>query len=526
MASIDSRAADPAREHIRGSSLLLAGRFVSLVLNFLSQVLIVRYLTKADYGAFAFVLAMVQGGASVNLFGFHKTVARFLSIYEERGEYGKMFGAVLFSMGTLLTLGLAVVLLVHAFPDLVARVLKAEPLTLSLVLLFVVQLPVEAADLLLVQLLAVFAGARSIFFRRHVLGPGLRVVAVLAVMALHGDVRTLALAYLSASVLGIAIYVAVLLRVMRRKSLLGRFRFSTLELPVREILGFSLPLASSDLLFVARSSLVVYLLEYFHPTTAIAEYRAVVPVARLNTLVQVNFLPLFLPLASRLFSRGDRSGIERMHWQTSVWIMVLTFPVFAGCTALAGPLTSLLFGERYLTSAPVLAVMATGIYVYSCFAFNVETMKVLGKVRYVVAGDLITTAIALVLNLTLIPAYGAIGAAIAVAATLLVYSVADQVLLSWSSGMSFLEAPVVKILSMVGALSVVLALVEWALDPPFLAGAALVAAASLVLLRSSRSVLRLEETFPEIARHPIARLVIPPARAGRAGSSGGVSGAS
>ena len=41
------------RQQIRGSSLLLTGRLLSLAVNFATQVLIVRYLSKTDFGAFA-----------------------------------------------------------------------------------------------------------------------------------------------------------------------------------------------------------------------------------------------------------------------------------------------------------------------------------------------------------------------------------------------------------------------------------------------------------------------------------------
>src|SRR6476661_5203575 len=44
---------------VRGSSLLLLGKVLALGLNFVSQILIVRYLTKNDYGAFAYALSIV-----------------------------------------------------------------------------------------------------------------------------------------------------------------------------------------------------------------------------------------------------------------------------------------------------------------------------------------------------------------------------------------------------------------------------------------------------------------------------------
>ena len=60
---------EATRKQIRGSSLLLGGRFISLGINFAIQIMIVRYLSKADYGAWAYVISLVSLGVSVATFG-------------------------------------------------------------------------------------------------------------------------------------------------------------------------------------------------------------------------------------------------------------------------------------------------------------------------------------------------------------------------------------------------------------------------------------------------------------------------
>ena len=76
---------DVAR-NIRGSSLLLAGRFISLGLNLLVQVLTVRYLTQGDYGAFSYALAATAMGSTLSMLGLEHATARFVAIYQERGD--------------------------------------------------------------------------------------------------------------------------------------------------------------------------------------------------------------------------------------------------------------------------------------------------------------------------------------------------------------------------------------------------------------------------------------------------------
>src|SRR5215475_2553739 len=82
------------RKHLHGSTLLLVGRVIAMATNFAVQVLTVRYLTKSEYGAFAYVISLASLGASFSVFGLDKTITRFLPIYQEKGDYSKMFGAI------------------------------------------------------------------------------------------------------------------------------------------------------------------------------------------------------------------------------------------------------------------------------------------------------------------------------------------------------------------------------------------------------------------------------------------------
>ncbi len=169
------------RRHLRGSSLLLAGRAVSILANFATQVLAVRYLSKGDYGAFAYALAVASMGAHVTLLGLNRGVNRFVPIDQERGHYGSMFGTIGLALGAVVGLGLALFVLAMGLRgflyDPVAG--HGDPLAVTLVLILIWTAPLQALDTLFQGLLAIFAGARSIFIRRHVLGPGLKLGAVL-----------------------------------------------------------------------------------------------------------------------------------------------------------------------------------------------------------------------------------------------------------------------------------------------------------------------------------------------------------
>ena len=113
-AGSSGRQSELAENNIRGSTLLLSGRALSLTLtlNFVAQVITVRYLSTLDYGVFAFAFALSEYLAILVAFGMENTIARFAPIYHERGDHSRLLGAVLLAIGSILAGGISLVLLV------------------------------------------------------------------------------------------------------------------------------------------------------------------------------------------------------------------------------------------------------------------------------------------------------------------------------------------------------------------------------------------------------------------------------
>jgi O-antigen/teichoic acid export membrane protein len=272
-------------------------------------------------------------------------------------------------------------------------------------------------------------------------------------------------------------------------------------LPFRALFGFSLPLLSSDVVFLLRTSLVVVLLQYIATSSDVAAYQAVLPLARQNLIIYQTFAFLFVPVASRLFARGEGGRLREMYWQTSVWIAVATFPALALSVALAEPITTLLFTSTYSDSAAVLAILAVGFYVNAALGFNSLTLRVQGAVRLIVGVDVIATIIGVILSVILIREFGALGAAIATSATIIVQNLLYQGGLVRSSiGMP--GARHVAAFASIGAAIAVLTAFQLAFSPPLAVGIIAAGAVSLVLVGANRGALQIGLFFPELLRLP------------------------
>ena len=496
------------RKQIRGSSLLLVGRVLSLGVNFGVQVLIVRYLTKADYGAFAYALSLVALGSSIATFGLDRSITRFIPIYDEQGNYNKLFGTLVLAVGTVASLGLVSVALVVGLQGVLAGSLISDERAISLLLILVVLTPIQSLDGLLMGMFAVFSKPRQIFFRKYILTPGLRLTVVLLLVLGNQSVFFLAGGYVAAAGVGVGIYAVMLYGMLRNEGLLEHFGFGKIQIPAREVFGFTIPLLTSDLVYMAMNTSDVLLLGHYRGAEEVGALRVIWPVAHVNQLVMTSFTLLFTPLAARLFARDDKEGINRLYWQTAIWIAVLSFPLFALTFSLSEPLTVTLFGQRYSDSAPYLTLLALGYYFNAALGFNGLTLKVFGRLKYIVSINIAAALVNVGLNLVLIPRYGAMGAAIGTCTTLLLHNVFKQAGLLLGTGVTLFRRRDLAVYGAIVLAAGVLLGVQLLLSPPALVGFAAAAVASLFVVAVGRTSLRAAEMFPELMRFRFMRLIV------------------
>jgi O-antigen/teichoic acid export membrane protein len=499
-------AAEATRKQIRGSSLLLAGRLLALVVNFAVQVLIVRYLTKSSYGAFAYALSVAGFGQVIIRFGLDRAVTRFVPIYDERGEHQRIFGVLALVAGTVATWTLALVSCVYAFQGLIGEALIDDKQTVSLLLILIFLAPIEALDDLLTGLFAVFARAQAIFFRRYVLTPGLRLVVVLVLLLSGSGGFFLAAGYVVAGAVGTSIYMLMLIRILRASGMLARFNRETIAIPAREVLAFTVPLLTTDLVYAAITVSDAVLLGHFRGPADVGALRAVQPAAMLNQLVFSSFLFLFTPAAARLFAHDDRASIGRLYWRTTAWIALMSFPIFLLTFSLARPLTLLLFGHRYESSALLLMILSTGYYVQAALGFNGTTLMIFGRLRYIVVLNLFAVIVNLAANVLLIPRWGATGAAVGTASTLVAHNLLKQAALRLATGIPFLERSLLRVYVSIAIGAAVVLAVERLVGPPVV-GFAFAAVVAVSVLALNRGVLELRTTFPELMRMPLLRRI-------------------
>ncbi len=496
------------RKQIRGSGLLLSGRGVGQGLKFLAELMVVRYLSTEGYGAWTYALAAVTFLRGMSALGLNRALSRYLPLHLERGEFQQFYGVLVFVFGALVAAGTIVVAGFYALPEEVAAlagVSSEQALALLFIVIFLV--PVEIIDIGLTGVSAAFGDSRTIFVRRFLLHPGLRIAVAGTLVLMKADITLLAYGYLFSGVVGIAYYGWAVAVQMRDRGLLDRGLLRGLRLPVRKVLSYTTPVMASDWCSIFMLTAGPLLLGYFTDMSTVALYQVVVPVAALNTLVAQSFTMLFEPSASRLHARGDATGLNDHYWRTAVWVAVLTFPLFALSFTASIPLTVLLFGERYAAAGPILTLLASGHFIGSMAGFNSEALRVTGSLRWLIAVNALGAATTVGLSVLLIPGMGAMGAAIGFAAGHFLYAVLKQVAVQRATGVKAFDltykGPYITMA--VVALLLLVTRLTWPAEPWILVPAAVVG--SLVVYFSARASLSVLDTFPELGRSKLMRTI-------------------
>ena len=503
----DSEAEDDfAREPIRGSSLLLLGRLMSLGVMAAVQVLLVRYLSRTDYGAWTYALSVVVLLQSVAALGLDRSVTRFLAIYRERGDVARVRGLVLLLVGSVAAVGTLATLALISFPETIARITGVDAHVLAILNIIIFLVPLEALDLLFIGLFACLGQARAIVIRRHIIAPALKLAAVVALIMLNADVTYLAYGYLAASLTGMLLYGPMVWRSARQLGLMGSSP-REVTVPAKEVFAFTLPLLTADLAGAIMWSAGTLTLGYFSSLDQVALFTAVVPLATLNETVARNFTVLYTPAISRLYARQDHAAINTMYWRTAVWVAVLTFPVFVLTFSASGSLLHVLYGTKYSDAAVLLSLVALGEYVNVALGLNGLTLRVLSDVKYSVTVNVVSALIAIVANVILVPRLGALGAACATSGTMLLHCVLKQIGLARATGVRPFEFSLSPLYAGIALGTAVVVVGQWVIPQWPVLLLALAASASLLLLVACKRMLMVTETFPEVRRVPLIRML-------------------
>jgi O-antigen/teichoic acid export membrane protein len=383
------------RKIFSNSAALLCFEIVSKALPLITFPQIARALGPTNYGKIGFVTSLVGFFSLLSSPGFSTYGTR--EVAQDPGRARALMARI---MGARLTFACISYLLLAAFTFTLA---PPDPVVRSLILLTGLGLLVSSLDL---QWL--FAG-QSRMWMIAITGIVAQVTAAALILILinePGDAGILAL------VTALSPSVAVISRLIFARRNISLSFSELLPSAWRDILPVCFTLGLAGLMSLIYGQIDLVLLRYFRSDTEVGLYAASTRILGLSMSVIFIVGQVFFPLVYKAAKEGAAPEQKFLQWMWDA-LLAVAVPVSVGGMLLARPLTAFFLGPEYAEAEPLVRwlmpnVLATALAIY----FGGRLVPHHRERRYlycVIAG----AGTNVVVNLMLMPRYGAMAAALA-----------------------------------------------------------------------------------------------------------------
>lgn len=392
----------------RSAATVFAIRVAGAGLAYGTQVLMARLMGQAEYGVFALVWVWIAILGHGSLWGVGQAVCRLVPGYRVRGELalarGFLAGGAAFALASGLLTALIGGLALWGGADRIGAQLWPYALALFVLPLFALQDYVEG-----VARSFNWAGLAiaPIYLVRQGLIAAAMVAAVLS--GLPAEPWVAVACTLVATAAALVLQTALLLARLRRALPAGPRAYRP-----REWAAATLPIGLVDLAAASFAFVDVILVGLLLPPEAVGAYFAATRILQFVVFVQFAASAATAQRFAEAAARADPGTLAALVTRTARLSALATLAIGAAVLA-AAPWLLALFGPGFAASLVPLAILVAGIVVQTAFGPGEDVLTMMGAGRLCALVSVASLLAAVLLGLALIPPFGLLGAAGAMA---------------------------------------------------------------------------------------------------------------
>jgi O-antigen/teichoic acid export membrane protein len=193
----------------------------------------------------------------------------------------------------------------------------------------------------------------------------------------------------------------------------------------RRLLEYSVPLTATRGANVLDKKVDTIIVGVFTGMAGVGFYTVAKQVSNFASMPAASFGFTLSPALGEQANRENGERAARLYEQSLSYVLLAYVPAAVGLVLVADPMVRYVFGSDYLGAVPVVRVFAGFVLVNAVNKITTDALDYLGRAREraVVKG---ASAVAnVLLNLLLVPLYGAVGAAVATVVTYTAYTLAN-----------------------------------------------------------------------------------------------------
>jgi len=397
---------------VTGTGFVSIGFLISYIFIFVSSILIARRWTESEIGVYSLAYSLFEIFMIICTLGLINGLVRSIAHARGKNEIKKIPIFILSSIFYSFITSVIISIILFFLSDYISNNIFNESALIFPLKILAITLPFVTLYIIFIAIFRGYEQIRPFVYFRQILGRGLILFFVIIIIFLNYSFNYIFYGHL---LTGVTILILILFYTIKKGKLkfLKNYDFKLISSSeTKELLSFSLPLLIVDILDLVilwTSTLVLGILK---TTAETGFYNVAKPFSAFIGFPMIALMITFIPVFSKLYSRGKLDEMRSNYLILTKWICLLTLPLFIIFFLYTEQLISIIIGPNYLPAANVLKILVFANILINFTGPNISTLIALGKSRFLMNVTIVSAILIISLNFLLIPTYGIIGAAI------------------------------------------------------------------------------------------------------------------
>jgi O-antigen/teichoic acid export membrane protein len=404
------------RRIAKKASITVGGNVITQLFGPITGVITTRALGMEMYGIYSICVSWTGMLADLSRVGFGgDTLIRFIGQYTGERRLDKAKGAIEYITKVVTVLSLLLTVALAIFAEPFARLVLKMPEAATPLRFFAPAIFLTSLYGALIAMLAGFQAQRYIVLASSIWANVANLISLVIFvflgMKLYAGLGSSLIQDVTILVLSIYFLFKVFpgLRDRQLKPVVEKKQLRTYAGTIFATSLFSKYAYRLDLLFLGRYALAA----------EVGVYAVALKLQPIIYMPHYAISQIFAPLVAQLYAQGEHEELESIYKTVTKWTMSFSLPIFA-TFALFGESILAIFGKDLHGAMLPLTILGVGSSVVDGLGMSGQVIAMIGKPHVNLINSIIITVVSIGLYLLLIPTYGAVGAAVASAAALII----------------------------------------------------------------------------------------------------------
>ncbi len=392
---------------IKNSYFLIIVSIISIVVGYTLRIFLSKTLSIEDFGLFYAISAFLGLFALIRHLGLNQAIVKYIPEFLVDREYRKIKSIIAISFISQLIIVSLFIFVVFTFSNEISMIIfKTEGAAIILQIMSLSFLP----SIFFSLFQSVFQGFQKIKMYALVEFTRISLTLIFAfILVVNGlGLFGLSMSYLIAAIITSIIFSIFFLKIPNILS--GSLDAS--KLFIKKIYKFSLPVFIGSLAAVIVSNIDTFILTISRSFEEVGLYQIALPTSQLLLVFVSAITVVLFPLTSKLYKKNEIENLASTVKLLVVFLFLTIIPFVVFLVVFPEVVINILFSEKYIGATQTIQILSISSIFYSIFLIFQTTLDGIGKQVMSMKNIYIVAAVNLLLNITFIPTYGIIGAAI------------------------------------------------------------------------------------------------------------------